>query len=128
MWKRPTGKRYDFSWPLIRLSIPLCYPSSTENSSTTKERKLTKLFAFCLPRHVFCIQSSQYQYWKASKYSIQALIELGLPVLESSTQSQHIMYLRVSTHSHLPRPRVHLFCHAPSPFLNLQTVQAPLFR
>ena len=72
------GKRSNFSWPLIsRLPHPHNSPS-TENSSTTKDQKLTKCF---LPRsHRFSLQSSQYQYWKANTYFILMVIELGPPV------------------------------------------------
>ena len=37
------------------------------------------------------MQSSQYHYWKAHKYSILTAIELGLPVSESSTGSRKFM-------------------------------------
>ena len=63
-------------------------PSSTEDSSTAKEQKLTKQ---CFLQHRFSMQSSQYQYWKARKYSILTVIELGPPVSESSTGSQQFM-------------------------------------
>ena len=71
-------------------SEPPHHPSFTENSSTTKEQKLTK--QCCLPvTHRFSKQSSQYQYWKAHKYSILTLIELGPSVSESSTRSQQFV-------------------------------------
>ena len=41
--------------------------------------------------HRFSTQSSQCQYWKANKYSILTVIELGPPVLESSAGSQNYM-------------------------------------
>ena len=37
------------------------------------------------------MQNSQYQYWKASTYSILTVFELGPPVSESSTGSQNLM-------------------------------------
>ena len=43
-----------------------------------------------LPRR-FSTQSSQYQYWKTSKYFILMVIELRPPVSESFTGSQNFM-------------------------------------
>ena len=97
MWKRLAGKRYNFSFPQIRLSAPLHHPSSTEDSSTTKEQKLTKQY-FLPPPHRFSAQNSQYQYWKASKYSILTVIEVEPPVSESLIESQHFMPLTNSEH------------------------------
>ena len=53
---------------------------------TNQEQKFTKQ-CFLPPPHWFSTQCSQYQYWKASKYSILMVIELGLPVSEFSTGS-----------------------------------------
>ena len=74
----------------IRLSAPPYHPSSTDDQNTAKEQKLIKQ---CLlpPPHRLSTQSSQYQNWKANKCSILTLIELGPPVLESSTGSQNFM-------------------------------------
>ena len=63
--ERPAGKRYDFSCPYIRLAASPHRPSSTKDSSTAKEQKLTKQ---CFLPHRFHTQSSQYHYWKAHKY------------------------------------------------------------
>ena len=38
------------------------------------------------PSYLFFTQSSQYQNWKANKYSILTINELGPPVLESLTR------------------------------------------
>ena len=38
------------------------------------------------PSHRFSTHTSQYQNWKANKYSILTVIELGLQVLNSSTR------------------------------------------
>ena len=43
------------------------------------------------PPHRFSKQISQYQYWKASKYSILMVIELGSPASESSNGSQNFI-------------------------------------
>ena len=84
---RKTGwKKIRFQ--LARLTASSHRPSSTEDSSTAKEQKLTKQ---CFLPHRFSTQSSQYQYWKARKYSILTVIELGPPVSESSTGSQQFM-------------------------------------
>ena len=73
---------------LARLTASSHRPSSTEDSSTAKEQKLTKQ---CFLPHWFSTQSSQYQYWKARKYSILTVIELGPPVSEFSTESKQFM-------------------------------------
>ena len=59
MCERLAGKRYDFSWPKIRLTASPHRPSSTGDTSTAKEQKLTKQ---CFLPHWFYTQSSQYQY------------------------------------------------------------------
>ena len=58
-----------------------------------KHRQRTKITKQCFlpPHHRFSIQSSQYQYWKASKYSVLTVIEIIPRVLEFSTGSQHFM-------------------------------------
>ena len=62
----------------------------TDDSKTAKKHKLSKK-CFLPPLYWFSTQSSQYQYWKASKYSILTLIVLGPPVLDFSTGSQNFM-------------------------------------
>ena len=52
---------------------------------------LTKRY-FLPPPHEFSTKSSQYHYWKTSKYSILTLTELGPPVSVSSTGSQNFMH------------------------------------
>ena len=59
MCEKPAGKRYDFSWPKIRLTASPHRPSSSEDSSTAREQKLTKQ---CFLPHRFSTQTSQYQY------------------------------------------------------------------
>ena len=58
-----------------------------------KHRRRTKLTEQCFlpPPHRFSTQSSQYQNWKAKKYSFLTVIEPGLPVSESSTWTRDIM-------------------------------------
>ena len=63
-------------------------PLSHGRFNTVKEQKLTKQ---CFLSHRFSTQSSQYQYWKARKYSILTIIELKPPVSESSSVSQQFM-------------------------------------
>ena len=46
---------------------------------------------FLPPPHRFSTQNSQYHHWKASKYSILMVTELGSPVSESPTESQNLM-------------------------------------
>ena len=53
-----------------------------------RQKYLTKQ---CFRPHRFSTQSWQYQYWKARKYFSLTVIELGPPVLESSTWSQQFM-------------------------------------
>ena len=84
-------------FPKIRLCeneissrYPPHHPLFTDDSNTAKKHKLSKQ-CFLPPLHRFFIQSSQYQYWKASKYSILTVIVLGPPVLDSSTWSQNFM-------------------------------------
>ena len=84
------GERCDFSWPYVRLSAPHHHSSSTDDSSNAKEQKLTKQCFLPFP-HRFSTKGSQYQYWKASKYSIPRVIEFEPPVSESSTGSQNFM-------------------------------------
>ena len=60
-------------------------PSPTDDWSTIREQKLTK-DCFLPPRHRFSARRPQYQYWKANKYSILTVTELGPPVLKSSTR------------------------------------------
>ena len=48
--------------------------------------------------HRFSTQSSQYQNWKAKKYSILTVTELRLPVSESSTRSRNFMSSTDSKH------------------------------
>ena len=79
-----------FQLALIRLSAPSHHSSSTEDSSIAKEQKLTKQ-CFLPPHHRFSTHSSQYQYWKARKYYILMVIELGPPVSESSTRSKQFI-------------------------------------
>ena len=79
-----------FQLALKKTFCPTPPPLSTDDSSTAKKQKLPKQ-CFLLPPHWFSTQSSQYQYWKVSNYSILAVIELGLPVLESLTESQNFM-------------------------------------
>ena len=95
--KIPAGKRSYSSWPLIRLSVPPHHPSSTYNESFAKEQKLIKQF-FLPPPHRFSTESLQYQNSNANKYSILTIIELGPPMLQSSTGSQNFMYPIDSEH------------------------------
>ena len=69
-------------------SLQLHHSSATEDSSTVKEQELTK---HCFLPHRFSTESLQYQYWKARKYSILTVIELGPPVSEFSTESKQFM-------------------------------------
>ena len=56
-----------------------------------KHSQITKITKQCFlpPPHWFSTQSSQYQNLKANKWFILTVIELGPPVLESSTGSQN---------------------------------------
>ena len=74
----------------ISSRYPPHHPLFTDDPNTAKKHKLSKQ-CFLPPLHRFFIQSSQYQYWKASKYSILTVIVLGPPVLDSSTWSQNFM-------------------------------------
>ena len=93
--KTRAGKRCNFSWPYITFSGTTHHPSPTNNWSTTKYKKLTKQ-CFLPPPHQFSTQSSQYQNWKAKKYSILMVLVPGLAVSESSTR---ILKFYVSTDS-----------------------------
>ena len=110
MWKRPAGKRCDYSWFQIRLSAPPHHPSSTEDSSTAKEKKLTnnascligfpnKLQNISIEKQTkFTIsilknkQSSQYQYWKTNEVynvSTEKQTKFTISVLKNKQSSQY---------------------------------------
>ena len=76
-------QKMGFSWLWIWLSAQPHYPSPTDNQSSLKKQRLRKL-CLLLFLHRFFAQTLQYQNSKSDKYSI--LIELGPPVLESSTR------------------------------------------
>ena len=88
--KTSTRIRCDYCKSKARLSNTPHQLFSTDNLSTVKELKLIKQ-CFLPVSHWFSTKRSQYQNWKANNYSIMAEIELGLPVLESSTRSQNFI-------------------------------------
>ena len=73
------NKTYSFTPP------PLIHRRFKQHQRTKINKKQ------CFLPHWFSTQSSQYQYWKARKYSILTVIELGPPVSEFSTESKQFM-------------------------------------
>ena len=80
-------------WKKIRFQMALnktfctIQPPLIHRRFKHRQRTKTKQ-CFLPPLHRFPTQSSQYQYWKASKYSILTVVELRPSVSESSTGSQ----------------------------------------
>ena len=105
------GLANNLGWKKIRFQLPLnktfCLTAPPLIQRRFKHRQRTKINKTMLPYkhttwnprgvfvgflpHRFSAQSSQYQYWKANKYSILTVTELGPPVSESSTGSQRFM-------------------------------------
>ena len=84
----PNWKKMRFQLALNKSFCPNPQPHSKRRLKQRKEQKLTKqcFLSSRSPPHRFSTQSSQYQNWKANKYSILTVNELGPPVLESSAR------------------------------------------
>ena len=80
--KIEAGKRCDFSCLCISLSAPPHHPSLIHRwFKHCPKIKINKAMHSALP-HPCSTESSQYQYWKASKYSILTVFELGSTSVE----------------------------------------------
>ena len=77
----------------VRMKYLVDIQPTTLYSPTIQAPPKNKLSKQCFlpPLHRFFTQSSQYQYWKASKYSMLTVTELGPPVSESLIGSQNFM-------------------------------------
>ena len=74
-----------FQLVLNKTFCPTWQPLTYRQLKHYQRTKINKPM-FLPPPHRFSKQISQYQDWRANKYSILTVIELGLPVSESSTR------------------------------------------
>ena len=83
------------SWKKMRFQLAVnktfCLNPQLLTHRLLKQRQRTKINKTMLcaplpPPHQFSTQNSQYQNWKANKYVILTVNELGSPVLESSAR------------------------------------------
>ena len=94
-------KKIQFQLALNKTFCPTPQPL-THRRGTDKEQKLTNQCFPPLP-HMFSRQSSQYQIWKANKYSFLTVIELGPPVMLSSLGCQSFMTPLITNKSLIKR-------------------------
>ena len=95
-------------WKKMRFQLALnktfCLTPQALTHRQFKQRQRTKIKKIMLSAHPHCdshrfsTQSSQYQNWKANKYSILTVNELGPPVLEPSTRILKFYALTDSEH------------------------------
>ena len=88
--KKTGWKNMRFQLALDKTFCPTPPPLIHRRFKHRQRTKINKTMLSAYPSSV-STQSSQYQHWKANKYSILTVIELGLSVSQSSTGSHHFM-------------------------------------
>ena len=89
--KKTSWKKIQFQLALNKTFCSTPPPLIHWRFKHCQKTKINKTILSASPSSVFHTQSSQYQYLKASKYSILTVMELAPPVSEFSTGSQHFM-------------------------------------
>ena len=84
-------KKMQFQLALKKPFCPIPPPPIHQRFKHRQRTKINETVLLTSPSSVFHTKFTMSVYWKASKYSILTEIELGPPVSESSTGSQHFM-------------------------------------